>query len=127
MSNVGDDDPDPGHRYRFKPLLDRPALEVMDDTAPDVQGNTSLDLLQAIYRSGDQPMHRRMRAAIAALPHEHPKLAVTSMTINDGFGAKLEGARVRSARVIEFRAEPALSAEPADGGVAHAKGAGDIG
>lgn len=127
MSNVGDGDPDPGHRFRFKPLLDRPALEVMDDTAPDVQGNTSLDLLQAIYRSTDQPMHRRMRAAIAALPFEHPKLAVTANVNTDGWGAKLEDARARAARVIEFRAGPALAAEPADGGVADPERSGDVG
>ena len=33
MSNVGDDDPDPGHRFRFRPLLDRPAVEVMEAEA----------------------------------------------------------------------------------------------
>jgi len=103
MSNVGDDDPDPGHRYRFKPLLDRPVVEVMDDTAPQVQGDTSLDFLQAVYRCADQPMHRRMRAAVAALPFEHPKLAVTAMVANDGFAAKLEAARQRTTAVIDAR------------------------
>jgi hypothetical protein len=127
MSDVNE-----GHWNRFRPPVgDRPPIEVMDDTSAEINGNTSLDLLQAIYRSADQPMHRRMRAAIAALPHEHPKLAVTSMTINEGFGAKLDAARERSAKVIDFRpGEPALAApgtETADGGVAHAKGASDIG
>lgn len=124
MSDVND----AGDRYRFKPLLDRPTVEVMEDVAPELHGNTSLDLLQAIYRSADQPMHRRMRAAIAALPHEHPKLAVTSMTINEGFGAKLDAARDRSARALTFRPEPALvRTETADGCMAHPEGTGDIG
>lgn len=130
MSNVGDGDPDPGHRFRFKPQLDRPAVEVMDDVAPDVQGNTSLDLLQAVYRSADQPMHRRMRAAIAALPFEHPKLAVTAVVNSEGFGARLEIARARGAKLIEQRASGApglLRAEPANGGVANPECAGDVG
>lgn len=97
------DDDDPGHRYRFKPLLDRPVVEVMEDVAPEVTGNTSLDLLQAVYRCADQPMHRRMRAAVAALPFEHPKLAVTAQVDAKGFAAQLEAARERTAKAIEFR------------------------
>ena len=38
---------------------------------------TSLHFMQAIYRDARQPMPRRMRAAVAALPFEHAKLAVT--------------------------------------------------
>jgi hypothetical protein len=44
---------------------------------------------------------------VAALPFEHPKLAVTALV--DGgadFAARLELARARSARVIEGRVEP---------------------
>jgi hypothetical protein len=67
---------------------------------------TSLDYLQAIYRDPRQPETRRIRCAIAALPFEHPKLAVTAVVASDGFGAKLEAARQRSAKVIEGRAEP---------------------
>jgi hypothetical protein len=101
------DDGDPGHRYRFKPQLERSVVEVMDDTAPEVQGNNSLAFLQAVYRCADQPMHRRMRAAIAALPFEHPKLAVTAVVNTEGFAARLEAARERAARTIEHRAERA--------------------
>lgn len=97
------DDSDPGTRLRFKPLLDRPVVEVMDDLAPDVAGGSSLDFLQAVYTSADQPMHRRMRAAVAALPFEHPKLAVTATVNTDGFGARLEAARTRSAKAIDFQ------------------------
>jgi hypothetical protein len=70
-------------------------------------GATSLDLLQAIYRDHRQPMIRRMRAAIAALPFEHPKLAVTAVIGESGdFAALLELAKARSTKVIEARAEP---------------------
>ncbi len=114
VSNVGDDDPDPGHRYRFRPMLDRPEVEVMDDLAPDMQGDDSLALLQAIYRSADQPMHRRMRAAIAALPHERPKFAVIASAGTRDFAAQLEAARKRSGRplmIVASEAEPAPAIE----------------
>ena|SRR5271156_6719997 len=56
-------------------------------------GATSLDFLQAIYRSAERPMQRRMRAAIAALPLEHLKLSVTAnVGPNIGFARGLEWA-----------------------------------
>jgi hypothetical protein len=52
-------------------------------------GATSLDLMQAVYRDSRQPMQRRLRAAVAALPFEHPKLSVAA-NFNVGFGRRLE-------------------------------------
>ena len=100
---------DAGDRYRFKPLLDRPTVEVMEDVAPDMQGDDSLALLQAIYRSADQPMHRRMRAAIAALPHERPKFAVIANAGTKDFANQLEAARRRCGTVrlpVQIDAQP---------------------
>jgi hypothetical protein len=46
-----------------------------------------------------------MKAAIAALPYEHPKLAVTAVIDGtDDLGARLHRAIQRSAKVIELRA-----------------------
>jgi hypothetical protein len=85
-------------------------IEIIEpELSPEIEGNTSLDFLQAIYRSADQPMTRRMRAAIAALPFEHPKLSVTAnVGPNINFALKLERA-IKIARgeplVIDGEAE----------------------
>jgi hypothetical protein len=51
---------------------------------------TSLDLLRAVYRNPSLALPVRMRAAIAALPHEHPRLAVTAVVNEQSFAEVLE-------------------------------------
>jgi hypothetical protein len=103
------------------------ALPDYDDgpvLTPDV---SSLAFLQAVYRSADQPLHTRMKAAIAALPYEHPKLAVT--TVLDGtedLGARLSRAIQRSAKVIELRAIQAEAAPSAANGHAEGNSAAEV-
>src|SRR5262249_40248534 len=86
-------------------------LSMLSD--PEVEigpGGTSLDLLQAIYRSPDLPLSVRMRAARDALPYEHPKLAVTALLDgSEDLGARLARAIQRSAKVIELRAMAPLA------------------
>ncbi len=62
-----------------------------------VPANASpLDFLCAVFRDTGQPMARRMRAAEAAAPFVHPKLAVTATLDGEGFAAKMEKAISRS-------------------------------
>ncbi len=89
-----------------------PSAEVV--VTPDA---SPLDFLCAVYRDPGQPMARRMRAAEAALPFTHPKLAVTA-TLDGGFADRLEAALKRS---------PAALAKPADGCVTNAEGPCNIG
>src|SRR6476620_1528181 len=104
------------------PVMAYVASEVEDEVALG-PGATALDLLRAVYSAPDQPLHRRMRAAIAALPFECPKLAVVaSMNAGPGFAAQLEAAIARSGVGLKL-----IDAEPADGGMAHPEGAGDVG
>jgi hypothetical protein len=49
---------------------------------------TSLDFFRAVYRDARQPMPRRMKAAEAALPFEHPKPSVVATL--DSFAERME-------------------------------------
>jgi hypothetical protein len=90
------------------------------EEVPDLrEGTMSLDFLQAIYRSPTQPLQTRIRAAMAALPFEYPKLAaVISASLSGGeFGEALERARKRmdgpQAPLLKAPAAPTdLSAKP---------------
>jgi hypothetical protein len=87
----------------LEPKTEREAIKL------DPNG-TSLDLLQAIYRSAAIPLTTRMRAAMAALQFEHPKLAVTATVESGDFAFQLDQAVERSRRVIE--AKPMIEAKP---------------
>jgi hypothetical protein len=88
----------------FDPLA--PMTLPPEEVAPEpLEALSSLEFLRAIYSDPNQPVHRRMRAAIAALPFENPKLAVVaSIGPNAGFAAQLEEAIKRSGKVIELSA-----------------------
>jgi polysaccharide pyruvyl transferase WcaK-like protein len=60
----------------------------------------SIDLLRAVYRSPAQPLGVRLRAAIAAMPHEVPKLAVNYEASTEDFAALLDK-RIEHQRAIE--------------------------
>jgi TATA-box binding protein (TBP) (component of TFIID and TFIIIB) len=68
----------------------------------------SLDLLKAVYRNNQLPLTTRMRAAIAALPFESPKLAVTAVVSEQDFATLLDR---RLKRIEEMKAN-AIGATP---------------
>src|SRR6516162_10957901 len=74
----------------------------------------SLDLLQAVYRCNQLPLTTRMRAAIAALPHEVPKLAVTAQVTDMGVAELLDRRlkRLKEMKLIEANNAKVIDAKP---------------
>ena len=65
------------------------------------------------YSADAYPLPTRMRAAIAALPFETPKLAVTAIgPMSEGFAMQLEKAIARSGKLIEAQAIKTVEAAP---------------
>jgi hypothetical protein len=78
---------------------------------------TPLEFLTAIYLDDELPLHTRMRAAMAAAPFVHPKLAVTVQTTPQDFASRLDAAIARSerAKVIEGDHRPERPSLPPAG------------
>jgi hypothetical protein len=50
----------------------------------------SIDLLRAVYRNPSIPLPVRIRCAVAALPHETPRLQVSALVNEQSFAEILE-------------------------------------
>src|SRR6187200_2682562 len=51
----------------------------------------SIDLLRAVYRNPSIPLPVRIRCAVAALPHEVPRLQVTAQVNEQSFAETIGG------------------------------------
>jgi hypothetical protein len=96
-------------------MSDFPVMEYKPSDEPEeidlTPSETSLSFLQKIYRSPAQPMSRRLRAAMAALPHEHPKLGIVATANMNGetFAGMLDRAIERSGKGSEVKQIDAAS------------------
>ena len=97
-----------------QPLLPPPAPPVEAQPKP----TTGLQYLQQVYRGEIEAEGPRMRAAIAALPFESPRLTVVANITNHELGDRLDRAIARSAQssgfstpVIEAKAAPFVDVE----------------
>jgi hypothetical protein len=59
----------------------------------------SLDLLRAVYRNSSIPLSTRIRCAVAALPHEFPRLQVTAQVTENDFASLLDARIANMERV----------------------------
>jgi hypothetical protein len=68
-------------------------------------------LLKAVYLDDDQPLSRRIRCAIAAIPYEVGKLTASTPSGNGrDFAAQLEKARKRSREALTIEHQPQVQA-----------------
>ena len=76
----------------------------------------SLDLLRAVYRANYLPLSTRMRAAISALPHEVPRLAVTAVVSEQDFATVLDRRlkRIEEMKANAIEATPLIDGEKVD-------------
>jgi hypothetical protein len=76
----------------------------------------SLDLLRAVYRNPSLALPVRMRAAIAALPHEVPRLAVTAQVTEQGVAELLDRRlkRIEEMKANAIEATPVINGEKVD-------------
>jgi hypothetical protein len=60
----------------------------------------SIDLLRAVYRNPSIPLPVRIRCAVAALPHEVPRLQVSAL-VNEQSFAEILDRRLKRIKEIE--------------------------
>jgi hypothetical protein len=106
------------------PAFAKPEVIERDNKPHEIEiprNGNSLDLLQAVYRLSDLPLTTRMRAAIAALNYELPRLAVTAQITENDIAAVLDRRIAHykelqrangSSKLIEAKAEPEPEPEP---------------
>ena len=103
---------------RLPYFADSKNLEIEEDQPKKIEegpeGETSLQLLQTVYRDRKQPLNVRVRCAVEALAHEYPRVSAVAVTSMSGqsFAEALERAIERSGtapKVIEH--EPPVSPE----------------
>ena len=88
----------------FARMIDRPE-PAEDDPLQLADGALSLDGLQAVYRNPRLPLQMRIRAMVAALPFETPKLAVTYAATEQDFATLLDRRlkQIAETKLIETR------------------------
>jgi len=77
-------------------------MEYLDEVIIDNPENAHA-LLKAVYRNPEVPLSVRMRAAMACLPFETPKLAVTAQITGGDFATLLDRRlkRIEEMKLIE--------------------------
>ena len=93
-----------------------PANLVVEEIEDGPEGETSLELLQAIYKNRKQPLNVRVRCAIEALAHEYPKVSAVQVSHMNGqdFASALERAIQRSKSPHTLNAPAVIEHDPAE-------------
>jgi hypothetical protein len=90
-----------------------PTIEYKEEEEVVSFTGSALDYLQSVYRDTTREPYVRMRAAIAAIPFESPKLQATAtLQLGLDFASKLDRAVLRSASVRVVASAPVERPEP---------------
>ena len=92
------------------------ALAELEEEPDGPEGETSLQLLQVIYRDKQQPLNVRVRCAIEALAHEYPKVSAVQVSHMNGqdFASALERAIQRSKAPLALNSSTTIEHDPAE-------------
>jgi hypothetical protein len=89
------------------PSFADPANLIVEEDEPEKveegpEGDTSLQLLQTVYRDRKQPLNVRVRCAVEALAHEYPRVSAVAISHMDGndFATALDRAIERSKQPV---------------------------
>jgi len=84
--------------------------EYLDELTPE----NAHALLKAVYQCPEVPLSVRMRAAMACLPFETPKLAVTAQITEQDFATLLDRRlkRLEEMKLIEANGAKVINAQP---------------
>ena len=90
------------------------ALRELEEEPEGPEGETSLQLLQNVYRNRKQPLNVRVRCAVEALAHEYPRVSAVAVTSMSGqsFAEALERAIIRSKQPVPLPAPKTIEHEP---------------
>ena len=100
----------------FAKITQRSELTREDDPLQLSANALGLDGLQAVYRNPRLPLQMRIRAMIAALPFETPKLAVTATVSDQDFATLLDRRlkRIEEMKPNAIEATPVIDGEKVD-------------
>ena len=89
-----------GNRAMMNYLVDLNSLPQEKPREIDIGKGMSIDLLRAVYRNPSIPLPVRIRCAVAALPHEVPRLQVSAL-VNEQSFAEILDRRLKRIKEIE--------------------------
>jgi hypothetical protein len=100
----------------FAKITQRSEPTLEDDPLQLSANALGLEGLQAVYRNPRLPLQMRIRAMIAALPFETPKLAVTATVSEHDFATLLDRRlkRIEEMKAKEIEATPVINGEKVD-------------
>jgi hypothetical protein len=88
--------------------------EEVEEEPQGPEGETSLQLLQTVYRDRKQPLNVRVRCAVEALAHEYPRVSAVAVSHMNGqdFASALERAIERSKKPLPLPSPTVIEHEP---------------